>query len=214
MNASRRAIDTTLANRVTWQAAALLLAYPDDDHTARLATVAGLIEYARAAAQQPLAAAHAALAALDPGRAAEDYVATFGMAERTTMCLTYWSGADAGSPGTAVRPFLAAYRKAGVADPKNAAPDHLPVVLEFAALVDPAAGQRLLVKHRAAIDMLAEALTQRYSLYAGVLGAVRATLLPVTEQEAGRAADPAPAEVIALQPFMLSMPPRRARGVW
>jgi len=34
------------------------------------------------------------------------------------------------------------------------APGHLPVVLEFAATVDPVAGRRLLVEHRVPIDVL------------------------------------------------------------
>ena len=44
--------------------------------------------------------------------------------------------------------------------PVDEAPDHLPVVLEFAATVDPVAGRRLLVEHRVPIDVLREALTE------------------------------------------------------
>jgi len=58
-------------------------------------------------------------------------------------------------------------------------PDHLPAVLEFAALDDPAAqaaGERLLVAHRAGIDALQRALAAADTPYAQVLDAVRATM--------------------------------------
>ena len=72
--------------------------------------------------------------------------------------------------------FAAVYRAAGVEPPSRESPDHLPVVLEFAATVDPEAGRRLLTQHRVPIDMLHEALTEADSPYAHAIAAVCETL--------------------------------------
>jgi nitrate reductase delta subunit len=90
------------------------------------------------------------------------------------------------------------------------------VVLEFAATVDPDVGRRLLVEHRVAIDILREALTRADSPYAHAVAAVCETLPVATDQEVLRAqrlaqAGP-PAEAVGLQPFTLTVPPRRAEG--
>lgn len=216
MRLLRRSEDRTLTDRVTWQAASLLLAYPDDERLRRMATAADLIEQLRGPAKEKLNRAHAELSALEPFSAAKDYVATFDLAKRTTMYLTFWTAGDTRNRGTAMHAFLAAYRDAGVIEPKAEAPDHLPVVLEFAALVDPVAGRRLLVEHRVAIDVLADALAERGSPYAHVVAAVCATLPAATNQDMARAdrlaqAGP-PAEAVGLQPFTLTVPPKRTAG--
>ena len=96
------------------------------------------------------------------------------------------------------------------------APDYLPVVLEFAATVDPEAGRRLLVEHRVPIDVLREALTEMGSPYANAVAAVCETLPAPTDRDVQRARQLAqagpPAETVGLQPFTLTVPPRRAEG--
>jgi nitrate reductase delta subunit len=109
--------------------------------------------------------------------------------------------------------FAAAYRDAGVEPPRTEAPDHLPVVLEFAATVDPQVGRRLLTEHRVPIDVLRGALADVKSPYEHTVAAVCATLPTATDQEVRRAqrlaqAGP-PAEAVGLQPFTLTVPPRR-----
>jgi nitrate reductase delta subunit len=112
--------------------------------------------------------------------------------------------------------FATAYRDAGVEPPRAEAPDHLPVVLEFAATVDPDAGRRLLIEHRVPIDVLREALTDANSPYQHTVAAVCETLPAATDQEARRAerlaqAGP-PTEAVGLQPFTLTVPPKRTTG--
>ena len=92
------------------------------------------------------------------------------------MYLTYWTAGDTRNRGSQMLAFAAAYRDAGVEPPCGEAPDHLPVVLEFAATVDPVAGRRLLVEHRVPIDVLREALAQANSPYAHAVAAVCETL--------------------------------------
>ena len=117
-------------------------------------------------------------------------------------------------PGDAA--FAQAYRDAGSRPPVDEAPDHLPVVLEFAATVDPVAGRRLLVEHRVPIDVLRDALTESGSPYAHTISGVCETIPAATDQEVRRAqrlaqAGP-PAEAVGLQPFTLTVPPRRTEG--
>jgi nitrate reductase molybdenum cofactor assembly chaperone NarJ/NarW len=90
------------------------------------------------------------------------------------------------------------------------------VVLEFAATVDPEAGRRLLIDHRVPIDVLREALAESGSPYVHPVTAVCQTLPAATDREVQRAqrlwqAGP-PTEAVGLQPFTLTVPPRRAEG--
>ena len=206
----------SLQDRLVWQCASLLLAYPDE----RLASRLDVVEELRAAVAGPAAGLLArtveALRASDPMRAAADYVETFDMRRRSTMYLTYWTSGDTRNRGGEMLAFAQAYRNAGAQPPADEAPDHLPVVLEFAATVDPVAGRRLLVEHRVPIDVLQEALTESGSPYAHTVAGVCQTLPAATDQDVRRAqrlaqAGP-PAEAVGLQPFTLTVPPRRTEG--
>jgi len=112
--------------------------------------------------------------------------------------------------------FAQAYRQAGVEPPAREAPDFLPVVLEFAATVDPAAGRALLADHRVSIEVLREALTAAGSPYAPAVVAVADTLPVIGEGEvlrARRLARTGPAvEHVGLEPITLGMPGRREGG--
>ncbi|MGV0604491.1 nitrate reductase molybdenum cofactor assembly chaperone [Mycolicibacterium sp. XJ1904] len=211
---SRR--ESTFEHRLVWQATALLLTYPDDQQAERLATVEELLAHLPAATADLLASTIAALRTKDPMQAQVDYVDTFDMRRRTTMYLTYWTAGDTRNRGNHMLAFARTYREAGVSPPEREAPDYLPVVLEFAATVDPAAGRRLLVEHRAPIDLLFDALQQSASPYAHAVAAVCETLPARTEQDIQRAqrlaAAGPPAESVGLQPFTLTVPPRRAQG--
>ncbi|WP_343601733.1 nitrate reductase molybdenum cofactor assembly chaperone [Mycobacterium sp.] len=202
-----------LVDRLVWQAASLLLAYPDEQHEQRLDTVETMLTHIDGPPAELLGRTVAALRRTDPLAAATEYVETFDMRRRSTMYLTYWTAGDTRNRGREMLAFATAYRDAGVEPPKSEAPDYLPVVLEFAATVDPDAGRRLLVEHRIPIDVLLQALTPARSPYAHTIAAVCETLPPVTDQEVQRArrlaeAGP-PAEAVGLQPFTLTVPPRR-----
>ncbi len=205
-----------LSDRLVWQAASLLLAYPDERRDERLETVETLLTNVSGTAAEMLARTVAALLAADPLAAATDYVETFDMRRRSTMYLTYWTAGDTRNRGREMLAFATAYRQAGVEPPSSEAPDHLPVVLEFAATVYPEVGRRLLIEHRVPIDVLLQALTEARSPYAHTIAAVCETLPPVTDQEVQRACRLAeagpPAEAVGLQPFTLTVPPRREGG--
>lgn len=205
-----------IQDRLVWQAASLLLAYPDDELTDRLDTVGELLGHIVGPTAELLGQTAAALRAREPMAAAMDYVATFDLRRRATMYLTYWTAGDTRNRGRAMLAFAAAYRAAGVEPPRVEAPDHLPVVLEFAATVDPGAGRRLLSEHRVPIDVLRSALADAQSPYEPTVAAVCGTLPTATDQEITRAqrlaeAGP-PAEAVGLQAFTLTVPPRRQTG--
>jgi len=73
--------------------------------------------------------------------------------------------------------FKEVHRAAGLTPPERELPDHLSVVLEFAATGDPAAGRALLAQHHAALELLHAALHGRRSPYARLVGVVLARLL-------------------------------------
>lgn len=211
--AGRRGRTNTLQDRLVWQAASLLLAYPDDELAARLDTVDELLSHIGGPEATLLGQTVAALRAREPMAAAMDYVATFDMRRHCTMYLTYWTAGDTRNRGREMVEFAAAYRESGVQPPRTEAPDHLPVVLEFAATVDPEVGRRLLAEHRVPIDVLRGALADAKSPYEPTVAAVCATLPAATDQDVSRAerlaqAGP-PAEAVGLQPFNLTVPPRR-----
>lgn len=208
-----RSTNRAMQDRLVWQAASLLLAYPDDGLAGRLDAVDELIGHISGSPAALLQQTVAALRAREPMAAAMDYVATFDMRRRCTMYLTYWTAGDTRNRGREMLAFATAYREAGVQPPGGEAPDHLTVVLEFAATVDPEVGRRLLDQHRVPIDVLRGALADAESPYEPTVAAVCETLPPATDQEARRAerlakAGP-PAEAVGLQPFTLTVPPRK-----
>ncbi|ORW51754.1 nitrate reductase [Mycobacterium paraense] len=211
-----RSANRTMRDRLVWQAASLLLAYPDSRLAERLDTVDELVDHIGGPPAALLRRTVAALRGLEPMAAAVGYVETFDMRRRNTMYLTYWTAGDTRNRGREMLAFATAYRDAGVEPPRAEAPDHLPVVLEFAATVDPDAGRRLLIEHRVPIDVLREALADAKSPYQHTIAAVCETLPAATDQEARRAqrlaqAGP-PTEAVGLQPFTLTVPPKRTKG--
>lgn len=202
-----------LEERLVWQCASLLLSYPDHS---RFDTAERLLAHVDGSAAERLSRTLAALRAVDALRAAQDYVATFDLRRRATMYLTYWTAGDTRNRGNAMLAFAQVYRAAGMTPPADEAPDHLPVVLEFAAVVAPEAGVRLLTDHRVPIEVLHRTLREADSPYADTVAAVLATLPAATDTDVLRArklaADGPPAEAVGLHPFTVSVPPRRTQG--
>ncbi|BAH54967.1 nitrate reductase molybdenum cofactor assembly chaperone [Rhodococcus opacus] len=200
-------------DRLVWHAAALLLSYPDDGLQERLRVVADILGHLTPDSGRLLAQAHRYLYETDPYVAAAQYVETFDLRRRTTPYLTYWTAGDTRNRGREILAFADTYRRAGVEPPKDESADHLIVVLEFAALVDAAAGAALLSVHRVPLDLLQAALGDTGSPYAAVVAAVCGTLPPASDRDVARARQLAaagpPAEAVGLGPFTLTVPPRR-----
>ncbi|MEE2031046.1 nitrate reductase molybdenum cofactor assembly chaperone [Rhodococcus chondri] len=202
-----------LQHRLIRQSASLLLAYPDEQLHSRLDIVDRLLDHIDGPEREQLARTAAHLRRTGLLEAEQDYVATFDMRRRSTMYLTYWTGGDTRNRGTEIHAFVRAYLEAGAEPPVGEAPDHLPVVLEFAATVAPEVGEQLLAAHRIPLDVLHGALVESESVYADTIAAVCATLPSVSDQQQQHARQLAqagpPAEAIGLQPFTLTVPPRK-----
>ena len=115
------------------------------------------------------------------------YVEIFDMRRRCSLFLTSWTHGDTRNRGMALIYFKEKYKEANIIISDEELPDHLAVVLEFAALVDPVEGSLLLGEHRAPIELIRAALHSADSFYAFVLDAVVATLPPMSAEIAERA---------------------------
>lgn len=193
--------------RVVWRLAALLLDYPGEK------TLELLDQITSAASELPEEVSAHFEAALTYLRdtpsieVAQNYVETFDLRRRASLHLTFYAYGDTRKRGMALLRFKHAYRQAGVELGDEELPDHLPVLLEFAATVDPIGGERLLGEHVPVIELLRLSLGDNNSPYSGVLAAVLATLPPVTTADRRRitelAAQGPPEEEVGLEPFAM-----------
>ncbi len=195
---------------VAWQAASLLLGYPDEQLLDRL----DLVE--RGARELPervgrrLRETAARLRELPLMDLQADYVATFDDRRRHSLFLTYFLHGDTRKRGVALLRFKQAFLASGFELVDNELPDHLCVVLEYAATIDAQHGRQLLLDHRAGLELLRTSLVEEGSRWAGAVQAVTATLPPLRgdEQEAIQrlAAAGPPEEEVGLTPYASTVP--------
>ena len=185
---SRHTRDDPRTRAVAQQACALLLGYPDEGLTEQLPLIGAAVAGLPADTGAPLRAFVDHTTGADSQQLREHYVALFDLRRRCSPYLTYWTHGDTRNRGAAILRFREVYRASQVEPPTGELADHLAVVLEFAAVGDPQAGNRLLGEHRAGIELLREALRAAGSPYAHVLDAVVATLPPAEPGLAGRIA--------------------------
>jgi nitrate reductase delta subunit len=136
---------------------------------------------------------------------AAEYVATFDHRKRCCLYLTYYAYGDTRNRGMALLRLKQSYATAGLSLVDSELPDHLAVMLEYAATVAPPAGRDLLLAHRAGLELLRLALHDITSPWADVLDSVSATL-PVLHGDqhaavAKLAAAGPPEESVGLTPY-------------
>ncbi|SFC79758.1 respiratory nitrate reductase chaperone NarJ [Nocardioides terrae] len=205
--------------RVVHQVAAWCLGYPDDDLLGRLPLLRQALDEQRphrwAAAPVSLLSRFVAhLGSGEPEALRSAYVDTFDLSRRQTLYLSYWTDGDTRRRGETIAAIKQRYRASGwLVDTGGDLPDHLPMVLEYAALADPAGGADLLAEHRPSLELIRLSLAERGSAYADVLAAVCATLpgrSPQTLAEARslwRSVASPPAESVGLgEPVLLGLP--------
>jgi len=133
------------------------------------------------------------------------YVETFDLRRRASLHLTYYAHGDTRERGMALLRLKKLYRAAGLPMESSELPDHLTVMLAFAALAAPAQGEALLAEHRPAIELLRLSLHDLQSPYAHVLDAIAAGLPALTVTERGEVARLAregpPDEAVGLEPY-------------
>lgn len=185
--------------------AALVLEYPDEELLVRLPQLHAATSTLPEPVGSQLRGVLDHLGRTPAPELATDYVATFDLRRRCCLYLTYYAYGDTRKRGVALLTFKQAYRRAGVELAADELPDHLCVLLEFSATADLDVGTRLLLEHRAGLELLRLALTDAGSPYAAALAAVSATLPPLAGADrdavARLAAEGPPGEDVGLEPF-------------
>ena len=190
---------------VAWQAASLLLDYPDEDLVANAAMI-------RAAARRLPATLAASieefvghLETTSLRTLQQDYVETFDNRRRCNLFLTYFAHGDTRKRGLALLRFKQTYIASGFELSDSELPDHLCVVLEYAATIDQSQGRQLMLDHRAGLELLRLSLRDLGSPWHSLVDAVCTTLPPLRgdERDAVRrlAAEGPPEEEVGLAPF-------------
>jgi nitrate reductase delta subunit len=181
-----------------WALLSYLLRYPDEDVVAACADVADL-------EPGPVREALERFAAEWRPPYTEHYVETFDLRRRATLELTYYAHGDTRERGMALLRLKKLYRVAGLPMESAELPDHLTVMLAFAALAGEGRGELLLAEHRPAIELLRLSLHDLSSPYAHVLDAIAALLPPLTVSERAEVArlarDGPPDEAVGLEPY-------------
>jgi nitrate reductase delta subunit len=189
-------------NARAWQCQSLLIGYPDDAVHDRLDLLEPAARTLAAPVGDPLLRFLEHVRKTPAGRLAEDYVATFDHRKRCCLFLTYYAHGDTRNRGMALLELKQTYAAAGLLLSDEELPDHLSVVLEYAA----ATGDREpLVQHRSGLELLRLALHDARSPWAGVVDSVAATLPPLAGQQRTAveklvAAGP-PLEKVGLEPY-------------
>jgi nitrate reductase delta subunit len=190
---------------VIWQVSSLLLDYPDEELLARVSMVRAA---ARTLPARLRGSIETFLEVLERTRLQElqqDYVETFDNRRRCNLFLTYFAHGDTRKRGMALLRFKQTYLESGFELDDAELPDHLCVVLEYAATIDQARGRDLMLDHRAGLELLRLSLRDLASPWFSVVDAVCSTLPPLRgdERDAVRrlAAEGPPEEEVGLAPF-------------
>jgi nitrate reductase molybdenum cofactor assembly chaperone NarJ/NarW len=191
------------AFRVIRQAAAVCLGYPEREVVATSGLVrAALAEKAarQAEAFEPLLGYWESS---DLGAVQTHYVDVFDLSRKHSLYLSYWTDGDTRRRGEVLAAFKQRYRRSEfLVDTRGELSDYLPMVLEYAAIVDPADGTALLQEYRSSAELLRLALAERGTPYAGVVAAV-CTTLP----------GPSPADRKAVMAMAAAGPPTETVGL-
>nr|WP_029287889.1 nitrate reductase molybdenum cofactor assembly chaperone [Cellulomonas sp. HZM] len=192
--------------RVVRQAAASCLTYPDAELVARAPVVRAALR------EQRVSGFDAVLDLLERCPLPEleqRYVEVFDLSRRHALYLSYWTDGDTRRRGEVLGRFKAAYRASGfLVDTRGELPDYLPMVLEFAATVDPDVGEQILREYRPSLELLriglVEDATPSTLAYGQVVAAVCATLpgaSPADRAAVQAMVDGPPAELVGLEPY-------------
>lgn len=162
--------------QVVYLSAAWCLSYPTEELLGRVGLMrAALAEFPGAGA--PFEPVLTALEGTELGAAQSQYVQEFDLSKRHSLHLSYWTDGDTRRRGDVLAGFKQVYRQCDVlVDTHGELPDYLPMVLEFAAAVDLAAGRQLLITFRPSLEMLRLALVDAALPHADVLQALCDTL--------------------------------------
>ena len=191
--------------RLTWRITALLLDYPTAQTCAILDELASAAEELIEPIRTEVTDFLRYFRETDATERATRYVETFDMRRRASLHLTYYAYGDTRKRGMALLRFKQTYLASGFELRDDELPDHLCVVLEYAATIDQDRGRELILGHRAGLELLRLALSASDSRWAGAVEAITATLPPLEGDaiDAVRrlAAEGPPEEEVGLDPY-------------
>jgi len=190
---------------IVWQSVSLLLDYPDQGLLDRIDLLRSASYGLPVEIRDSIGTFLAHLETTPLPELQADYVETFDNRRRCNLFLTYFAHGDTRKRGMALLRFKQTYLAAGLELDDAELPDHLCVVLEFAATGDQVLGRDLMLDHRAGLELLRLSLRDMGSPWASLVEAVTATLPPLRgdERDAVRrlAAEGPPEEEVGLAPF-------------
>jgi nitrate reductase delta subunit len=204
------------AIRVVRQAAAVCLGYPEREVIA----TSGLLRAALAESAAREAESFEPLLAYwdseDLSAIQTHYVDVFDLSRKHSLYLSYWTDGDTRRRGEVLAAFKQRYRRSGfLVDTRGELPDYLPMVLEYAAIVDHVDGTALLQEYRSSVELLRLALAEQGTPYAGVVAAVCSTLpgpSPADRRAVmSMAAAGPPSETVGLEPYGTPLLPGGSR---
>ncbi len=169
--------------RAALACASWLIGYPDDSVRARLDDIGRLAAGLDARLAEPLGRTVDALAAADPVSLCERYVETFDTRRRGCLYLTYYSSGDTRRRGMALIDIRQIYLDCGLEVTRDELPDHLSIVLEFAAGTSLEAGLGILEQHRPGLELLRRHLAEAGSPWHGAIEAVSTALPAMSDAE-------------------------------
>jgi len=185
--------------------ASLLLRYPSASALERDAEVGEAVAALPARLRAPFERFLAHRSEAPPLDLEREYVETFDTRRRCTLNVSYYLYGDTRRRGVALLRLKRMYAAAGLVLDSDELPDHLPVMLEFAALAPPGYGEHVLHEHRVGIELLLLGLRHGGRPHADVIESVSAALprLGLSQSRAVRklAAEGPPDEQVGLEPF-------------
>lgn len=192
-------------DRITYLAASWCLSYPDEQLVARVPLMrAALGEFP--GASQPFDVVLSALETTALMALQTQYVQEFDLGKRHALHLSYWTDGDTRRRGEVLGGFKKVYRGSDtLVDTRGELPDYLPMVLEYAATVDLAAGRDLLQQYRPSLELIKFGLQRGTLPHTDIVQAVCNTLpgaSPADEQAVMRMAGYGPpTESVGLDPY-------------
>jgi nitrate reductase delta subunit len=160
---------------VSLRVLARLLSYPDAGLRGHLAGMREALHAEQAVGTERLAELDALIATLGAGDALDteaEYVQIFDRGRATSLHLFEHVHGDSRDRGPAMIDLAQTYEKAGLFLAPGEMPDYLPVVLEFVSTQPPREARAFLGEMAHIFNAIFNALQQRNSAYASVLGAL------------------------------------------
>ena len=167
--------------------AAQCLVYPEQSFIDRNAELLNMTHALAPKLREPLVKFLTSAAQMPLNQLQQHYVEIFDMRRKCSLFLTSWTHGDTRNRGMALVYFIQIYKRCGLLLSPHELPDHLAVVLEFAALENPIEGDLLLGEHQAPILLIRDALHKCGSIYGEVLDTVVESLPEMTPEIEARA---------------------------